>query len=123
MPPFFILAGHTQTTNEHNQFSLMVVEVCEISVMKDINAVLLNDSKDGVAFKEQFNKTITISYLVGGNKYLSMSDSNHNSKNCRGQMVSGTSAASIQKNWLIHGSLKWRMLLKSFILLIIGLEI
>ena len=51
MPPFFTLAGHTQTTNEHNQFSLMVVEVCEISVMKDINAVLLNDSKDGVAFK------------------------------------------------------------------------
>ena len=43
------------------------------------------------------NKTLTLSYLDGGEKYLSMPNSNHNSKNCQGQMVSGTSASSIIK--------------------------
>ena len=74
MPPFFTLAGHPQTTNKKNQFALMVVEYCEMDVMKDGNAFLLKDSTDGVEFKVQFNKTITISYLDGGNKYLSMPD-------------------------------------------------
>ena len=73
----------------------MVVEACEISAMKDGNSVLLNESTDGVTYEVQFNKTLTLLYLDGGKKYLSMPDSNHNSKNCQGQMVSGTSAASI----------------------------
>ena len=42
MPPFFTLAGHLQTTNEQDQFALMVVEACEMATMKDRNAVLLN---------------------------------------------------------------------------------
>ena len=46
-------------------------------------------------YEVQLNKTLTLSYLESGKKYLSMPDSNHDSKNCRGQMVSGTSAASI----------------------------
>ena len=95
MPPFFILAGHTQTTNENNQFLLMVVESCEIAAMKDVNYVLLNESTYGVACKVQFNKKLTLSYLDGGKKYLSMPNSNHNLKNCWGQMVCGTSAALI----------------------------
>ena len=48
MPPFFTLSGHPQTTNEHNQFALMMVEACEMDAMKDGNDVLLNDSTDGV---------------------------------------------------------------------------
>ena len=59
----------------------MVVEACEMAAMKYINAVLLNESTDGVAYKVQFNNTLTFSYLDSGKKYLSISDSNHNSKN------------------------------------------
>ena len=95
MPPLFTLSGHPQTTNERNQIALMVVEACEMSAIKDGNAVLLNQSIDGVAYKVKFNKTLTLSYLESGKKYLYMPDSNNNSKNFQGQMVSGTSAASI----------------------------
>ena len=73
----------------------MVVEACEMYATKNGNAVLLNESTDFVACKVQFNKTLTLSYLGGGKKYLSMPDSNHNLKNLRGQIVSGTSAAPI----------------------------
>ena len=70
MPPFLTLAGHPQTTNENNQFSLIVVEACEISATKDGNSIFLNESTDGFACEVQFNKTLTISYLDSGNKYL-----------------------------------------------------
>ena len=95
MPPFFTLTGHPQTTNKNNQFELMVFEACEMAAMKDRNSVHLNESTYGVACEVKFNKTLTISYLNGGKIYLSMPNSNENLKNCQGQMVSGTSAASI----------------------------
>ena len=44
MPPFFTLPGPPQTTNEQNQFALMMAEDCERSEMKDRNAALLNES-------------------------------------------------------------------------------
>ena len=59
----------------------MVVEACEMAAMKDVNAVLLNESTDSVEFEVQFNKTITLAYLDGGKKYLSMPNSNHNTNN------------------------------------------
>ena len=34
--------------------------------------VLLNESTDGVACEVKFNKTLTLSYLYGGKKYLYM---------------------------------------------------
>ena len=46
----------------------MMVEACEMAAVKDGNAVLLNDSTDGVACEVQFNKTLTISYLDVGKK-------------------------------------------------------
>ena len=49
MPQFFTLAGHPQTTNKQNQFSSMVVEACEIHATNDGNAILLNESTDGVS--------------------------------------------------------------------------
>ena len=72
MPHFFSLAGHPQITNKHNKFALMVVEACEMAVIKYGNAVLLNESTDCVACEVQFNKTPTISYLDSGKKYLSI---------------------------------------------------
>ena len=96
MPPFFTLAGHPQTTNENNKFALMVVEAFEMAAMKYGNAVLFNESTDGVACEVQFNKTLTLSYLDVGKKCLSMPDSNHNSKKFRAQMVSVKSAVSIR---------------------------
>ena len=82
MPPVFTLAGNSQTTNKQNQFALMVVEACEMASMKYGNAVLFNESTDCVVCKVQFNKTPMISYLDSGKKYVSMPDSNNNSKNC-----------------------------------------
>ena len=66
-----------------------------MSAKKDGNSVLFNESTNGVAYEVQFNKTLTLSYLDGGKKYLFIPDSTHNLKKCQGQMVSGTSAASI----------------------------
>ena len=73
----------------------MVVEDCEMAGMKDRNSVLLNASTGGVACDVQFNNKPTLSYLYSGKKYLSMTNSYHNSNNCRDHMVSGTSVASI----------------------------
>ena len=70
----FTLNGNPQTTNENNQFALRVVEACEMAAMKYGNSVLLNESTDGVSCELQFNKTINISYLDSGKKYLSMTD-------------------------------------------------
>ena len=95
MPQYFALGVHPQNTNEKNQFSLMVLEAFEMSAMKYRNAVLMNDSTDGVACEVQFNKPLTISHLNVGKKYLSMTNSNNKSKNRQGHMVSGISAASI----------------------------
>ena len=61
IPPFLTLAGHSQTTNENNPFSLMVIEACEMAAMKYVNAILLNDSTYGFACEVQFNKTLTLS--------------------------------------------------------------
>ena len=52
----------------------MVFEACEMAAMKDGNAVFFNESTYGVAYEVQFNMTLTISYLDGGKKYLSMTD-------------------------------------------------
>ena len=70
MSPIFTLASHPQTTNKQNQSALMVVEACEMAAMKDINSVILNESTYVVVYKVQFNKTLTLSYLDSGKKYL-----------------------------------------------------
>ena len=64
IPPYLTLAGHSQTTNEQNPFALMVVEACEMDAMKDVNAVLLNESTDDVVFRVQFNKIPTFFNLT-----------------------------------------------------------
>ena len=61
---------------KNNEFALMVVEACEMAAMKDRSSVLLNESIDGVVCEVQFNKTLTLSYLDGGKKYLYVPDSN-----------------------------------------------
>ena len=68
-----------------------MVEAYESTEMKYGNAVLLNESTYIVSCEVKFNKNITIDYLLCKKKYLPMP----NTKNCRGQMVSGTSSASI----------------------------
>ena len=68
-----------------------MVEAYESTEMKYGNAVLLNESTYIVSCEVNFNKNITIDYLLCKKKYLPMP----NTKNCRGRMVSGTSAASI----------------------------
>ena len=95
MPPFFTIYGHPQTTNKQNKFSLMVVEASEISSMKDDNVVLFNGLIDGVSCEVNFNNNITIYYLLGKKKYLSLPNTHHSMNNCRDKMVSGASAASI----------------------------
>ena len=103
MPPFLTLAGHPQTTNEKNQFALMVVEACEMDSMKDRNSVLLNKSKDGVVCEVKFKKTLTMSYLGGGNKYLHMPNSNHNFR--RTAEVRWLAAHQMHQSkhlWLVH---------------------
>ena len=71
----------------------MVVEASEISAMKDVNVVLLNESTDDVSCEIQCNKNLSLYYILGKNKYMSLPNTNQNLKNCRGQMVSVPSAS------------------------------
>ena len=93
--PYFVLCGRPQTINENSQFCLEVMTACEIATKQDGNAVLLNSCTDGVSCEVLSNKKFTIDYLTGKINYLSLTDTNHNIKNGRGQVVSGSSAHSI----------------------------
>ena len=73
----------------------MVVESCDIATKKNGNAFFLDESIDGVSCQEMFNKNITFAYLLGKKKYLSLTNTDHNVKNCRGHMVSVTPSSSI----------------------------
>jgi hypothetical protein len=53
------------------------------------NAVLLNDSTDGVSYEVKDNFDQTCRYLTGDSNYLSLPDPNHNAKNGRQQLLTG----------------------------------
>ena len=59
------------------------------------NAVVLNHSTDGVSCESKWNFDTTCNYLAGTTNVISMPNPNHDNKNTRGQLCSGSSASSI----------------------------
>ena len=70
------------------------------------NAVLLNHSTDGVSCEVQWNLDQLKSFLQGKSNQLALTDTNHNAKNLRYQLIGGSSVASIGKfavdPWLLN---------------------
>ena len=95
IPPYYTLVGRPQSINEQNSFGKEVVEACIRATNEDGNAVLLNTTTDGVSTEVQWNLHTTLNYLDSNISYVSLPDTNHNVKNCRYQLVGGSSPASI----------------------------
>jgi hypothetical protein len=90
IPPYLILVGQTQSINHSNSFATHVMSLCVRAAERDGNAVILNDSTDGVSCEVKANVSQQQSYLSGSSDQLSFPDPNHNLKNCRGQMTGGS---------------------------------
>ena len=95
MSPSVILAGLNQTINHSNNWGAQVLAACVSAAASDHNAVVLNESTDGVSCETKWNYTQIIKYLGGETNVLSFPDTNHNVKNLRYQLIGGSSAASI----------------------------
>ena len=93
--PYYTLVGRPQTINEQNSFGEEVVQACITATTQDSDAVLLNTTTDGVSTEVQWNLNTMLNYLDGMINHVSLPDTNHNVKNCRYQLVGGSSPASI----------------------------
>ncbi len=93
--PYYTLVGRPQTINEQNSFGEDVVQACIRATTEDTDAVLLNTTTDGVSTEVQWNLNTMLNYLDGKIDYVSLPDTNHNVKNCRYQLLGGSSPASI----------------------------
>ena len=49
MGPYFVLAGNLQTINESNYFVQVDLYICEEATNQNVNAVIINESNDGVS--------------------------------------------------------------------------
>lgn len=87
--PYLIATALPQTLNENNSFKEDVMSVCIEAAAEVGNAVVLNDSTDGVSCEVQDNFQQQCKYLTGQSNYLSFPDPNHNAKNGRQQMLTG----------------------------------
>ena len=95
MNPSVVLAGLNQTINRSNNGGAQVLAACVSAAASDHNAVVLNQSTDGVLCEMKWNYTQIMKYLGGETNVLSFPDTNHNVKNLRYQLIGGSSAASI----------------------------
>lgn len=90
MCPYVILAGLPQTLNMSNSFAHDVMDACVIAAKNVGNAVILNDSTDGVSCEKASNFDQQRRYLLGETDQLSYPDTNHNIKNVRYQLTGGS---------------------------------
>lgn len=92
---FAILHFHEENKriNELTDFWCKVVTICQTAFWSDGNAAILDES--GVSCEIAFNCELIIQYLREYIEYISLTDPNHNIRNGIGQMVVGSSPASI----------------------------
>ncbi len=88
--PYYTLVGRPQTINEQNSFGEEVVQACITATTQDSDVVLLNTTAE-----VQWNLNTMLNYLDGMINHVSLPDTNQNAKNCRYQLVGGSSPASI----------------------------
>ncbi len=95
MCPYFTLVGRPQTVNENNDFKKTVMDACVTACNEDSSSVVLNTTTDGVASKVQWYLCVIIGFLSGSMNYVSLTDTNHNVKNARYQLIGGSLCAVI----------------------------
>jgi hypothetical protein len=91
-PPYLILVGQTQSIYHSNSFASDVMSLCLQAAKNDGNAVILNESTDGVFWESKANIEHQKLYLTGKSDQLSFTDTCHNVKNNRSQNVGGSGA-------------------------------
>lgn len=76
---------------------IIIIDACTSAADEVKNAVLLNAATDGVSCETAQNIRRVCGFLSGDSYVLAIVDTNHNVKNCQGQLVGGGSATSIGK--------------------------
>lgn len=97
MSPYLMLAGLPQTVNDSNDWGKGVMATAAESAKNAGNAVVLNHSTDGVSCEVQWNFDTLKLFLQGKSNQLPLTDTNHNAKNLRYQLMGGSSVATIGK--------------------------
>lgn len=95
MCPYFTVGALPQSNNDVNDWGKDVIDACTSAANEAKNAVLLNEATDGVSCETSQNLRQVYAFLSGDSNVLAIVDTNHNVKNCRGQLVGGGSATSI----------------------------
>ncbi len=90
--PYLILVGQTQSINHSNSFASDVMSLCVQAAKNNGNAVIFNESTDGVSCKSKANTEQQKLYLAGKSDQLSFTDTCHNVKNNCLQNVGGSGA-------------------------------
>lgn len=97
MCPYFTVGALPQSNNDVNDWGAGIIDACTSAADEAKNAVLLNVATDGVSCETAQNLRQVCGFLTGDSNVLAIVDTNHNVKNCRGQLVGGGSATSIGK--------------------------
>jgi hypothetical protein len=69
-PPYLILVGQTQSINHSNSFASDVMSLCVQAAKSDGNAVILNESTDGVSCESKANIEQQKLYLAGNRSII-----------------------------------------------------
>ena len=98
MCPYLVIVGQPQTLNEDNDLCVTVLEACDIAARQSRGAVMMNVPTDGVSCEVECNFGIIVRYLNGEINYLAFTDTNHNVKNARYQLIGASSASVLVEN-------------------------
>ncbi len=94
--PTFVLCGQPQKVNEVTNFNDTVISGCLDYCKKTKAAKLVSCAVDGVSADSNFVRKSIISFLSGEDNHPAQTDTNHNNKNLKYQLlVGGLCCASI----------------------------
>jgi hypothetical protein len=88
--PYFILAARPQTKNAASDFNDKVISTCVTHCETQKRGRLLNFAVDGVSVESKSVWTTTCMFLAGKANYLGTTDTNHNMKSVRYQIIGGS---------------------------------
>ena len=94
MGPYFVVEIIPQTINENSDWGSAIINACVADTEHASNSIILNTSTYGVPFETKCKYTLFFHYLRGKTIQLSLTDTNHNIKKLRYQLIGGSSPAS-----------------------------
>ena len=103
--PTFVLCGLPQTTNEVNAFNDTVVASCVKFCADKRSAKLLSCAVDGVSSDSAFVRKSIIKFLSGEAYHVAQTDTNHNNKSLKYQILVGGSCCASVGNYIVDQGL------------------